>query len=66
MKPTDAASLRQECHDLTIEATQYLKLLRDYAHSPGNAWLAKGELAKIRATIGEIDHLIEQIKQADR
>jgi gamma-glutamylcyclotransferase (GGCT)/AIG2-like uncharacterized protein YtfP len=61
----DADSLRAECYEWTTEATKHLKLLRDYAATPGNAWLAKGELSKISTIVGELDRMLEEIKQAD-
>lgn len=49
------------CHDL-VERTQRL---RDYATTPGNAWLAKGELQSMTQLLSELDGLLEEIKQAD-
>lgn len=39
--------------------------LRDYAATPGNAWLAKSELQTISQLTSELDSLLEDIKQAD-
>jgi hypothetical protein len=39
--------------------------LRDYATTPGNAWLAKGELQAIAQLVSDLETLLEQIKQAD-
>ena len=64
-QPVDPDALRAHCLELTAEATEHFKLLRDYSLTPGNAWLAKAELAKIGNLMGELDHLLEQIKQAD-
>ncbi len=39
--------------------------LRDYATTPGNAWLAKGELQGISQLVSDLETLLEEIKQAD-
>ena len=49
------------CHDL-IEHTQ---TLRDFATTPGNAWLAKGQLQVMSQLLSELDVLLGEIKQAD-
>lgn len=53
--------LLEMIEDLTDRASQ----LRDYATTPGNAWLAKGELQYIGQLTSELDALLEEIKQAD-
>ena len=49
------------CHDL-VEHTQ---TLRDYATTPGNVWLAKGQLQVMTQLLSELDMLLEEIKRAD-
>ena len=39
--------------------------LRDYATTPGNVWLAKGELQAISQLVSDLETLLEEIKQAD-
>lgn len=39
--------------------------MRNYAMKPGNAWLARGELGNLQATLYEIENLLDEIKQAD-
>lgn len=52
--------------ELTEELEKQLKLLRDYAASPGDIWLAKGELAKAAALLAEAGKLIGEIENQDR
>ena len=66
MEILDADQLRAQCLEMTVETSEHLKLLRDYASTPGNAWLAKSELAKVGNLVSELDHLLELIKQADK
>lgn len=40
--------------------------MRNYAMKPGNAWLARGELGSLQATLYEIDILLDEIKQSDK
>ena len=65
MKKSPSDELRAQCLELVSEMTDQLKLLRDYATTPGDAWLAKGELNKLNSAVSEMDSLLEQIKQAD-
>lgn len=39
--------------------------LRDFATTPGNAWLAKGELQELTTLLSDMETLLEDIKQAD-
>ncbi len=56
--------LRAECIALCAKIEEHLKLLRDYATTPGDVWLAKGELTKINGLSGEMDALLAKIKRA--
>lgn len=56
------AQLLEHCEDLISRS----QAMRNYAMKPGNAWLARGEIANLQATLNEIDVLLDQIKQADQ
>lgn len=62
-RPTDP--LRARCLDLCQELTERAATMRDFAMSPGNAWLAKGELQHISQILSDLEQLLEEIKQAD-
>ena len=65
-RPTSPADpLRGEAIELCQKLEERAQTLRDYATTPGNAWLAKGELQAISGLIADLDSLLEQIKQAD-
>lgn len=61
--PTDP--LRAQLTDLLERINDHQNALRDFATVPGNAWLAKGELQEMMATMSEIESVLEDIKQAD-
>jgi hypothetical protein len=63
-KPSDP--LRVHCLELCNDLSEHTTTLRDYALTPGNAWLAKGELQQITQIISDLETLLEQIKQADQ
>ncbi len=48
--------------DLCEQLMSHVKLLRDYATTPDNIWLARGELNQIGEMTAEIDKLLAQIK----
>lgn len=58
----------RELIELTEELEKHLKLLRDYAASPGDLWLARGELTKSNSMIAEAGKLLDSIEgsEADR
>jgi hypothetical protein len=56
------AKLLEHCDDLISRS----QAMRNYAMKPGNAWLARGEVASLQATLYEIDTLLDEIKQADK
>lgn len=62
-RPSDP--LRARCLDLCQELTERAAIMRDFAMSPGNAWLAKGELQQVAQIISDLEQLFEEIKQAD-
>jgi hypothetical protein len=65
--------LKAESDDLRAEYLQICEQLignvqnmRNFAMKPGNAWLAKAEMAKINNLLAEAETLLDQIKQADQ
>lgn len=56
---------RSRLLELCDELAEHLKLLRDYGNTPGNIWLAKGELSKINQISAEIDTVLQAIKDAE-
>jgi hypothetical protein len=64
--PTSPADiLRGQIADHCQELAARLKLLRDYATTPGDVWLARGELNQIAQHISELEGLLAQLKEAD-
>lgn len=61
--PTDP--LRARLLELTEEIQEHIAGLRDFATTPGNAWLAKGELQQLTTLLSDMETLLEDIKQAD-
>lgn len=61
--PTDP--LRVRLLELTEEIAEHTAGLRDFATTPGNAWLAKGELQQLMTLLSDMESLLEDIKQAD-
>lgn len=61
--PTDP--LRAHLLELTDEISEHTAGLRDFATTPGNAWLAKGELQHLMGLMSDMESLLEDIKQAD-
>jgi hypothetical protein len=62
-QPTDP--LRSRLLELTEEIGDRITNLRDFASTPGNAWLAKGELQALMALLSDMESLLEEIKKAD-
>jgi hypothetical protein len=52
--------------ELTAEIQAKLKLVRDYATTPGNVWLAKNEMSKISTMMSELDEILSSINAAQR
>lgn len=55
------ARLLEQCDELLNRS----QAMRNYAMKPGNAWLARGELGAVQATLYEIETLLDEIKQSD-
>jgi hypothetical protein len=65
MSKTPTDPLRARLHELTEEIADHVAQLRDFAVSPGNAWLAKGELQQLQNLMSDMESLLEDIKQQD-
>jgi len=61
--PTDP--LRAHLLELTEDIQEHTAGLRDFATTPGNAWLAKGELQQLMSLLSDMETLLEDIKQSD-
>lgn len=57
--------LRVHLLELTEDIAEHVSMLRDFATTPGNAWLAKGELQQLTTLLSDMESLLEDIKQAD-
>jgi hypothetical protein len=65
-KPTSPADEHRASYLLLCEQLlQHGTDMRNYAMKPGNAWLARGELAKVSNLIGELESMLDKIKKAD-
>ncbi|HTB48759.1 MAG TPA: hypothetical protein VK712_01615 [Verrucomicrobiae bacterium] len=62
--PTDP--LRAQLHEYIHDLEHRLAQLRDFATTPGNTWLAKGELQAIMNQLSDLESLLEDIKLADQ
>jgi hypothetical protein len=61
--PTDP--LRARLLELTELINDHTASLRDFGTTPGNAWLAKGELQQLTTLLADMENLLEEIKQSD-
>ena len=50
--------------DHSEEMMEHIKMLRDYATTPGSVWLARSELSRINQLISETEQLLSAIQQA--
>jgi hypothetical protein len=50
-----------EIQDKCADLIEHINLMRDFATTPGNGWLAKAELAKINQIIADIDKLLDEV-----
>jgi hypothetical protein len=64
MKPS-ADHVRGQIIEYCEQLVGHVKLLRDYATTPDNVWLARSELNQINERIGEVESLLAQLKEAD-
>ena len=56
---------KSEYLNLCNQLVEHARLMRDYATTPGNTWLAKSELSKIMQLTDELEKLLENIRQAE-
>jgi hypothetical protein len=61
--PTDP--LRARLLEITQKIEEHASQMRDFATTPGNAWLAKSELQALMTLLSDVETLLEDIKQAD-
>lgn len=61
----DIEDLRAHCLELIVEMSEHLKLLRDYAVTPNNSWLARSELSQISRLMSDLESSIDAIKRAE-
>lgn len=61
----DIEDLRSHCLDVIVEIGDHIKLLRDYATTPGNAWLARNELSQVSRLMSDLESSIDAIKRAE-
>ncbi|HEX7259767.1 MAG TPA: hypothetical protein VF272_02435 [Candidatus Saccharimonadia bacterium] len=61
-KRTPGEEAQAKLLDACEQLMAHVKLLRDYATTPDNIWLARGELNKINEMGTEIDALLNEIK----
>ena len=64
-KKLPADPLRARLLELTQEIDERLSQLRDFGSTPGNIWLARGELQAITALLSDLEAILEDIKSAD-
>ena len=57
--------LRAQLLELLEQIQRHADQLRDFGSTPGNAWLAKGELQTMMTAMSDLESLLEDIKQAD-
>jgi hypothetical protein len=65
MKSAHVDPNRAELLSLIQELNGHLLLVRDFAVTPGNIWLAKDSLSKVTALLTDVETTLEAIKQAD-
>ncbi len=64
LNPSD--ELRTQYLVLCDQLLGHIQSMRNYAMKPGNAWLARAELSKITNLTGDIEDLIDRIKETDQ
>jgi len=62
MKKPETDPLRARILELTQDLGEKVTTLRDYATTPGNAWLAKGEVQSIMSMLSDIETIVDEIK----
>ncbi len=62
----DIDDLRSHCLEVVAEIQDHLKLVRDYAVSPGDSWLARNEMSKVSTLMSDLEASIDAIKKAEQ
>ncbi|MDB5179104.1 MAG: hypothetical protein JWN01_1047 [Patescibacteria group bacterium] len=57
--------LRVRLLELIEDIEKHAAQIRDFATTPGNAWLAKGELQALMGLMSDMETLLEDIKRQD-
>lgn len=57
--------LRAKLFDLISTIELRTATTRDFAATPGSAWLAKNELTSLMTLLSDLETLLEDIKQSD-
>ena len=61
----DIDDLRSHCLDVVVEINEHMKLVRDYALTPGNSWLARNEMSQVSRLMSDLESSIDDIKRAE-
>lgn len=61
----DIDDLRAHCLDVIVDMSDHMKLLRDYAVTPGNSWLARNELSQVSRLMSDLENSIDAIKRVE-
>ena len=64
MPKTTSDPLRAALFEITDQIERHTAQIRDFAATPGNTWLAKGELQALMSLLSDLESLLEDIKQA--
>jgi hypothetical protein len=62
---TKVDATQRQILDRCATLNEHVKLLRDYATTPGNGWLARSELTQIQELVTQIEQLLNQLKDAE-
>ncbi len=62
MKQPAIDPLHARILELTQDLNEKVTTLRDYATTPGNSWLAKGEIQSISSLLTDIEMIVDEIK----
>lgn len=65
MSKTPIDPLRSQLLELIQDMEQRTANLRDFASTPGNVWLARGEHQHLMQLMSDLESLLEDIKQQD-
>lgn len=63
MAKTSSDPYRVKAQELIQEMADHLQSLRDYALTPGSAWLAKNELEAMSRLMNDLEQAIQDLRQ---